>query len=316
MTAREQLVRGMFGILNDTVPGVAARWAEKLFFSAPRRSASPRLRAFLATGRFRRLQLKGERIATWSWGEGPAVYLVHGWAGRGGQLAAFVPPLVREGFTVVTFDAPGHGASSGGRTSLLDFARALRALVHHVGPAAGVIAHSLGAAATARALGDGLEVGRAVFIAPPADPGDWSRRFADRLGISPEVLQAMQARSERRLGVAWSDLNVPRLGAASGVPLLVIHDGDDEEVPRSNGAAIAAAWPDARLLTTRGLGHHRILRDASVVGDAVAFLSAAKAQEPAPAGDPFSDPLFLDRYMFDRDWRWDFERTGTRTPDR
>jgi pimeloyl-ACP methyl ester carboxylesterase len=313
MTAREQLVRGVFGVLNDTVPGVAARWAERLFFNAPRRSASPRVHAFLATGRFRRFPLNGQRIASWSWGEGPVVYLVHGWAGRGGQLAAFVPPLVRAGFTVVTFDAPGHGASSGGRTSLLDFARTLRGLVDHFGPAAGVIAHSLGAAATARALGEGLQVGRAVFIAPPADPGDWSRRFADRLGISPEVLQAMQARSERRLGVAWSDLNVPRLGAGSGAPLLVIHDGDDEEVKHSNGAAIAEAWPDARLVTTHGLGHHRILRDASVVGEAVEFVSAAKPQESAAAGDPFSDPLFLERYMFDRDWRWDLERAGTNT---
>jgi pimeloyl-ACP methyl ester carboxylesterase len=313
MTAREQFVRGVFGILNDTVPAVAARWAEKLFFNAPRRGASPRVRAFLATGRFREFHVDGERIASWSWGEGPAVYLVHGWAGRGGQLGAFAPPLVEAGFTVVTFDAPGHGASSGGRTSLLEFARTLRALVGHLGPAAGVVAHSLGAAATARALGDGLQVGCAVFIAPPADPGDWSRRFADRLGISPEVLSAMQARSERRLGALWSDLNVPRLGAASGVPLLVIHDGEDEEVPRSNGAAIADAWPNARLVTTKGLGHHRILRDPSVVRQAVAFVSAAKPPERVSGGDPFSDPFFLEKYMFDRDWRWDFERAGTNT---
>ena len=27
------------------------------------------------------------------WGEGPVVYLVHGWGGRGSQLASFVEPL-------------------------------------------------------------------------------------------------------------------------------------------------------------------------------------------------------------------------------
>ena len=158
--------------------------------------------------------MNGERIATWSWGEGRAVYLVHGWAGRGGQLAAFGPPLVRAGFRVVTFDAPGHGASSGRRTSLLEFARVLHAAVAAFGPAEAVIAHSLGAAATARALGEGLDVGRVVFIAPPADPAAWTRRFADRLGISAAVLGEMQARSERRLGVLWADLNLPRLASA------------------------------------------------------------------------------------------------------
>ena len=68
----------------------------------------------------------GQRVAGWSWGDGPAVYLVHGWAGVGGQLAAFVPPLLAGGFRVVTFDAPGHGASAGRRSSIIHFADALR----------------------------------------------------------------------------------------------------------------------------------------------------------------------------------------------
>src|SRR5262249_34237538 len=158
-------------------------------------------------GRPRTLQVNGERVVAWSWGRGPVVYLVHGWAGRGGQLSAFGPPLERAGDTVVTFDAPGHGDSSRGRTSLGHVARALPAVVEAFGPAEAVIAHSLGAAATARALDEGLRVGRVVFIAPPADPADWTRSFADRLGIAPAVMNAMQARSERRLGVLWSDFD-------------------------------------------------------------------------------------------------------------
>ncbi len=303
MTPREQFVRGAFGILNHSLPALAARWAESLFFTPRRKGASPRMREFLATGRARTLRVDGKRIAAWSWGQGPAVYLVHGWAGRGGQLAAFAAPLVRAGFRVVIFDAPGHGASSGRRTSLLDFARVLRATVESFGRAEAVIAHSLGAAATARALSQGLDVGRAVFIAPPADPADWTRRFADRLGISAEVLRAMQARSERRLGVSWSDLNVPRLASALAVPLLVIHDRDDDEVPASDAAAVAAAWPNARLHFTRGLGHRHILRDGSVVEEVVSFVGGSKRDE-RHAGDALSEQFSLDRYMFDRELRW------------
>jgi pimeloyl-ACP methyl ester carboxylesterase len=211
---------------------------------------------------------------------------------------------VRAGFTVVTFDAPGHGASSGRRTSLFEFARALRAIVEAFGPAEAVIAHSLGAAATARALGEGLSVGRVVFIAPPADPVDWTRRFADRWGLAPEVVGAMQARSERRLGVLWSDLNVPRLASALAIPLLVIHDRADHEVPCSDGAAIAGAWPNARLLATHGLGHRRILRDASVVEEAVSFVSGSTPREELEAEDVLSEQGSLERYLFDRDRRW------------
>ena len=49
-------------------------------------------------------------LAGLRWGShGPIVLLVHGWEGRGSQLAAMVPLLVEAGFSVVTFDAPGHG---------------------------------------------------------------------------------------------------------------------------------------------------------------------------------------------------------------
>ena len=42
----------------------------------------------------------------YSWGSGPTVLLVHGWEGRGSQLSAFAPALVKAGFRVVAVDMP------------------------------------------------------------------------------------------------------------------------------------------------------------------------------------------------------------------
>jgi len=56
-------------------------------------------------------------------------------------------------------------------------------------------------------------------------------------------------------------------------PLLVMHDRDDREVGWNNGAAIAKAWPGAELVTTTGLGHHRIVSDAAVIRQVVTFLN-------------------------------------------
>ena len=135
-----------------------------------------------------------------------------------------------------------------------------------------MIAHSLGAAAAVRALTQGLEVGRAVFVGPTGGPRDWAERFRRELGVPAHVMSAMRARSERWLGASWDDFDIPALARSQAVPLLVIHDRDDAEVPWSDGAAIAAAWPGARLVTTAGLGHRRILRDEGVVSQAVAFV--------------------------------------------
>jgi pimeloyl-ACP methyl ester carboxylesterase len=273
-------MRTAFTILGHAAPGLAATWALDLFFTPRGRRGSRRIRAVLADARRFDLTVRGQRVAAWSWGDGPAVYLVHGWAGVGGQLAAFVPVLTAHGFRAVAFDAPGHGDSEGRRSSIVHFADALQALTAREGNAHAVIAHSLGAAAALRAITRGVGVERAVFIGPTGGPRDWSERFRRQLGVPPHVMAAMRERSERWLGARWEEFDVPMLARGQSAPLLILHDRDDEEVPWSDGAAIAQAWPGARLVTTTGLGHRRILRDERVVGQAVAFVRG----EPLPAG--------------------------------
>jgi pimeloyl-ACP methyl ester carboxylesterase len=265
-------VRTAFAILGQAAPGLAATWALDLFFTPHGRRGSRRITALLSDARRFDVTLDGQRVAAWSWGDGPAVYLVHGWAGVGGQLAAFVAPLLAGGFRVVSFDAPGHGASGGRRSSVVHFANALRELTAREGKPHAVIAHSLGAAAVVRALTQGLALERAVFVGPTGGPRDWSERFRTHLGVPPHVMAAMRERSERWLGASWEEFDVPRLARSQSAPLLVLHDRDDAEVPWSDGAAIASAWPGARLVTTTGLGHRRILRDEDVVRQAVAFV--------------------------------------------
>jgi len=53
----------------------------------------------------------------------------------------------------------------------------------------------------------------------------------------------------------------------------VIHDHQDSFVPWAQGAALARAWPGARLLSTVGLGHGRILENDAVVRAAAEFIS-------------------------------------------
>lgn len=265
-------VRAGFAVLGRLAPGTAARWALDLFFTPRGRRSSSRVNAFLAAGRRFDVKVEGERVAGWSWGRGPNVFLVHGWAGVGGQLAAFGPPLLANGFRVVTFDAPGHGASEGRRSSIVHFAKALRAVAAQEGAPRAVIAHSLGAAATVRALDLGLEIERVVFLGPTGGPRDWAERFRRRLGVPARVMALMRERAESWLGASWDEFDVPKLAARQRAPLLVFHDRQDAEVPWSDGAAIARAWPGARLVTTAGLGHRRILRDERVLSDAVAFV--------------------------------------------
>lgn len=271
-SVRLNVVRGIFRGLTPIAPVVAAELAVALFRRPPGRKDSESERTALASGEKTNLALHGRRLAVWRWGEGPPVLLVHGWGSRGARLASFIGPLTEAGFSAVAFDAPGHGASGGRLSSLPQFIAAIESVADRFGPVEGVVAHSMGGAATTLAMGRGLAIGRAVFLAPAADPAGYSERFADVVGLGPELVARMKAKIERRFGARWEEFDVIAAARKMTSPLLVIHDRGDRDVAWADGAAISTAWPGAELVSTEGLGHRRIVEDPGVVARAVAFL--------------------------------------------
>lgn len=260
--------------MSRLAPSSASRLAVRRFLRPGRHRPSARTVEFLATGTRQTLSVRNQQIPVWLWGEGPRVALVHGWAGVGGQLTSFVPALLAEGFSVAVFDAPGHGMSDGPDSSLIHFAEAIEAVAASLGPLHGLVAHSFGAAATTYALSRGLTVDRVAFIGPPSRPSQWIGLFGRQLGLSDAVIRRMYDLLLRYFNSTWDKLETIRLAPRLRVPLLVVHDDEDEYVPAKQGVELARAWPNADLMTTRGLGHWRILRDPIVIAAIIAFITA------------------------------------------
>ena len=279
-------MRGIFRGLAPIAPIVAAELAAALFRRPPGRKDSASERTALASGEKTTLSLDGRRLAVWRWGRGPAILLVHGWGSRGARLASFIEPLTAAGYSVVAFDAPGHGASAGKLSSLPQFIRSIEAVARRFGPIEAVVAHSMGGAATTLAMGRGLPIRRAVFLAPAADPAGYTEIFAETVGLTPALLARMKAKIERRFGARWEEFDVLAAARKLTSPLLVFHDPDDRDVAWSDGAAIVAAWPGAELVSTSGLGHRRIVQDPAVVSRAVGFLVARADERPGAAERP------------------------------
>ncbi len=267
------VLRAAMRALTALSPALASRLAARIFCTPPRPPAPPEEREALSRARPGALVVAGDLIRTWTWGEGPPVLLVHGWGGRGGQLHGFVPGLLARGYSVVTFDGPGHGSSGGRLSSLVEIGRAAKAVATSLpGPLKGVIAHSVGGPATATALDAGMEAENAVFVAPPFALSAWVGPFSEAMGLDPVVREGMVRRVEERVGVRLDALTMERIGPRMRTPLLVIHDEEDREVPYTAGAAVAARWPGARMHATRGLGHKRVLGDAGVIALATGFV--------------------------------------------
>ncbi len=283
-------VRLSLALSSAFAPDRAVAKAVKLFSSPPRHAHTAAEQDLLRGGQPLVIDAPAGRLAAWRFGRAdlPAVVLSHGWGGRGAQLRAFVAPLVDAGYQVIVFDHAGHGFSEGHEASLVDFTRDLAAVVEAVeGGAtkvAGLVGHSLGAAAVGAWLkSSGREI-RAVLVAPPSSVVRHSRHFARMLGIPERIRGEMQARFERRYGIAWSEFELPHSVSTIRAPALVIHDAGDKDVSFASGLAVARAWPDARLVRTEGLGHRKILKDAGVVQDAVDFLRSDVVFARPPEG--------------------------------
>lgn len=268
----------MFAAMEKVAPWAGAVLAERLWCTIPRARKSPPQQP----GDIFTVKVNGRNVVAEAWGDGPVIYLVHGWGGNRHQLDAFVGPLLWAGHRVIMFDAPSHGDSAPGvfgrrRGLLPEFYQALAAVVAVGGPAHAVIGHSLGGMATAIAVLDGLPVRRLALISATADVMPYTVEFAQALGFGERIRQGFLSRLERRVGRRMDDFGVParaRTAAAALPSTLVVHDRGDKEVHHGDAEDLVAAWPGAQLMTTTGLGHRRILHDPHVIDRVVAHVRA------------------------------------------
>ncbi len=256
-------------------PELAGALAERMFLTPPRAKDAAASALDLIDARSSFLMHKGRHIAMWRWGsrDAPAVLLAHGWGGHAAQMRGFVFPLLQAGYRVIAYDQPAHGVSAGKVTALPDFADVFAEVAAYHGGAHAVIAHSRGGAAAAVSLASGRTAYRKiVLVSPPSDLVGYSRRFARWYWMPEPVRKAMQNAIEERYGVRWDELEVPRVAPRLRAQALVIHDRRDRLMPWSHGATVAQHWPGARLLSTEGLGHRRILADDGVTRAAAEFI--------------------------------------------
>ncbi|MDB6163395.1 MAG: alpha/beta hydrolase fold family protein [Xanthomonadaceae bacterium] len=263
-------------------PDAAIRRAGRIFCTPFASSRSRALHARLDGACETTLVIGGLPIEIYTWGDPsiqPYVLFAHGWYSHCTRIQSWVAPLRDAGYALVAFDQAGHGKSGGRLATLPGFTDLLMDIGRRHGPAAAVIGHSLGGAATAAALVRGLDAQRAILIAPAADPVDAAFRFARFVGLPGYLCRRMIAGFEQRIGIPFADFQAHRNAPRIARPALIVHDVGDREVPWAEGERYARFWADSRLMSTQGLGHNRIADDAGVITACVRFLSGEAVGE-------------------------------------
>jgi len=265
-----RLVRFGFSTFGPIFPQAAANQAIKIF-STPRRRAKHKISDLtMEQAKVFEFMFKGKILKGYEWGKGDkTVLLVHGWESRGTALRSFVPILLEKGFKVVTFDAPAHGNSAGKQTNLVEFGGAIKAIVNQMGGVYGIIAHSLGGAASMYALSN-LEqtrlLKRLVLIASPSRVLPAMQDFLKLIRAPKAVEKAFYTTVKNEMKLPLAELDAVKMIDKVNVDkVMLIHDKTDQIVPYRSMEYLGKKWEGATMVTTEGYGHYELVKEIMVL---------------------------------------------------
>jgi pimeloyl-ACP methyl ester carboxylesterase len=210
--------------------------------------------------------LKGYRYP----GKGPTVVLTHGWQGSAASWFRLIPMLVEAGFSVVTFDAPGHSGRP--RVATLPvYAQGLTDVVELFAPVHALVGHSFGGMASARVAQSLPDLGALAIIGTPDKTRTLVDSFARRMAMRGQSLAAFERRLQAVCAAPIEEEATSVYVSKVGCPLLVLHDRDDDVIRLEDAEAIARAGRTTLEVST-GLGHRAIIRDAVTLQRVVDFI--------------------------------------------
>lgn len=214
-------------------------------------------------------------VVTYEYGKSNRkILLVHGWSGRGTQLFKIADELVKLGFSTISFDGPAHGKSEGKTTIMSEFIHSILEIDKQYGPFEIAIGHSLGGMSVLNAIKDGLHVDKAIIIGSGDIVQDILDEFISKLGLKQKISERLRDHFENKFRVKMDDFSAYKAAQKVKIPVLVIHDYNDPEVPVRAGIHIHKQLENGTLYLTEGLGHRKILGNHNVIKKILDFIKS------------------------------------------
>tara|TARA_B100000780_G_scaffold272658_1_gene235178 strand:+ start:1469 stop:2344 length:876 start_codon:yes stop_codon:yes gene_type:complete len=200
------------------------------------------------------------------------VLLVHGWSGRSTQLFAFADKLLENGYMVISFDGPAHGKSTGKTTMMPEFLKTIEKINTSFGPFEAAIGHSFGATSLYNAAATFLDIKTFIAIGSFDRISDIISNFAKNLYLKEKSAKKIQLGLEKKWMIHIDDFSSSSVAKKIKIPVLVVHDIIDGDVPVSCAYRIRQNLEKGSLFITNGLGHTKILRNNEVINKSIKFI--------------------------------------------
>lgn len=262
--------------LQAVSPSLTTKFAAKLF-TTPIRHKLPKRELHMERESVQKSILVPEiqkEIVVYEYGKSDKkVFLVHGWSGRGTQLVKIADELLKMGYMTISFDAPAHGKSKGNSSIMIEFIASILEIEKQYGPFEFAVGHSLGGMSVLNAIKQNLQVKKAVIIGSGDIIQDIIDDFICKLQLRPEYGIKLRNHFEAKFGGKMDDYSAYKAAEKTEIPVLVIHDKDDDDVSVKAAYNIQKHLKQSEIMITEGLGHRKILGDETVIQKIREFIS-------------------------------------------
>ncbi len=276
-----QYLRTKFSTIGRLSPAIAGKLAFNLFctpYPKYKKSKAPAI-----FHQAKRLSLKvndGIEIKGYEWiankPNGKTVLICHGYASYFYKFEQYVQPLLKEGFRVIGFDAPGHGKSEGKYINVIIYKDAIDHILKTYGPIDHFIGHSLGGITLAM-IAESIENPEAhkfVFIAPATKTTTTFANYFSMMRFTEPVKDAFYAELKTRTHLPVTYFEADRAIEKYPGEILWVHDQGDRVCPYQDLVNFKNKAPkNIKFLITNGLGHNKVYKTQAVIDQIVAFLS-------------------------------------------
>jgi len=221
------------------------------------------------------INFKEFKIKTYEWkGSREGVLLIHGWEGQAGNFSDLILKLKNQDFSIYAFDAPSHGYSSKGDTSLFEFADLVAELMKRY-KVRKLISHSFGGVAATSALykNQDIQIDKYALLTTPDTFLERIEDVSIQYGINKKVIKKLIKKLEKDYEIRVDELSVSNFVKVIKVQKSIIfHDKNDKVIPIERSLNVHQNWKQSTFKEVEGTGHFRILRDENVLNEVIAFI--------------------------------------------
>jgi pimeloyl-ACP methyl ester carboxylesterase len=208
---------------------------------------------------------------------GKKILILHGFSSNAYKFDKYINPLLKAGFEIVLFDAPGHGRSEGKLINALIYKKVIQQAEKKFGPFNGIMGHSLGGLAASLAFEEfpDKENRRLALVAPATETTTALANFFQMIPLDHKTKKAFMQLITDIGGKDVLYYSVSRVVKHLNSPVLWVHDKQDSTCPYKDvKPLLKLELPHVRFMITEQLGHSRIYKDAAVCREIVSFFKA------------------------------------------